>query len=278
MLKFNTLLREAGFNPEKVFLLRHEDKRVSAGLYQVWRSRRKDFEAYQNSQSWKNRFEPGSSLAAFVVGPERETLFVGMYDVLKLSRSGEEYIDPLLGKIEHEDRSLHETDYSDRMQEYEEKLVIEWGSGKLAWRQRAHEQNKTVLEIRAHAKDEPFPPYINFLWRLGDLASPYPGWPVRLEAKGVYLLTFDDGMQYVGSATGEKGFWQRWSDYLANGHGGNRVLINDQRDARNAMASILEVSGSAQIGLDIVAQEMLWKRKLGIKAKSLDSEMKVALP
>ena len=84
-------------------------------------------------------------------------------------------------------------------------------------------------------------------------------------------LTFDDGMQYVGSATGEQGFWQRWSDYLANGHGGNRVLIRDQRDARKAWVSILEVSGSAQTERDIINQEMLWKRKL-VKAKPLDSD------
>jgi hypothetical protein len=273
MLKLNTILQEAGFNPEKVFLLRHEDKRVRFGLYQAWKSVRKDFEGYQSSQRWKNRFPVGSSLAAFVVGPEGETLFVGMYDVLKLSPINGPFDDPLLGKMPAEDRSLHETKYSDRMQEYEEKLVIEWGPAKLAWRQLAREQNKTVLEIRAQPKDEPFPPYISLLRRLGDLSSIYPSWQVRLkEHMGVYLLTFDDGMQYVGSATGEQGFWQRWSNYLTNGHGGNRVLIRDQRDARVALVSILEVSGSAQTERDIINQEMRWKQKLGIKAKALDSE------
>jgi hypothetical protein len=272
MLKFNTILQEAGFNPEKVFLLRHEDKRVSSGLYRAWKSAPKDFEVYQNGQKWKNRFPEGSSLAAFVVGPERETLFVSMYDVLTLSRIEGPFDDPLLGKMPAEDRSWHETKHSDLMHEYEEKLVIEWGPAKLAWRQRAHEQNKIVLEIRARPKDEAFPPYIDFLRRLGDLDTIYPSWQTRLrEHKGVYLLTFDDGMQYVGSATGEEGFWQRWHDYLMSGHGGNRVLIRDQRDARNAMVSILEVSGSAQTERDIVKQEMLWQRKLG-RAKPLDSE------
>jgi hypothetical protein len=270
MLKFNTLLQEAGFNPEKVFLLRHEDKRVPSGLYQAWKSERKNFEAYQNGQKWKNRFAEGSSLASFVVGPERETLFVGMYGVLKLSRLEGPFEDPLLGKMPAEIRSWHETKYSDCLHEYEEKLVIEWGSGKLAWRQRAYEQNKVVLEIRARAKDEPFPPYMDFLRRLGDLKNIYPDWQSRLrERKGVYLLTFEDGTQYVGSAAGEQGFWQRWHDYLTNGHGGNRVLIRDQRDARHAMASILEVSGSAQTRNDIIDREMLWQRKLG-KAKRLD--------
>ncbi|MGD0930335.1 MAG: hypothetical protein ABR902_06755 [Candidatus Korobacteraceae bacterium] len=274
MLRFNTLLEEAGFNPKKVLLLRHEDRRLRPGqLYQAWKSAPKDFEAYQNFQNWKKRFPEGSSLAGFVVGPEGETLFVGMWDVLKLSRIDGPYDDPLLGHLPAESRALHQTKHSGRMQEYEEKLVIEWGNGKRTFRQRAHLRNKIVQEIRAQAKDEPFPLYINLFRRLGDLSSIYPSWQVRLkERKGVYLLTFDDGMQYVGSATGEQGFWQRWSDYLTNGNGGNRVLIRDQRDARVAWVSILEVSGSAQTGQDIVNQEMCWKKKLGIRAKALDNE------
>jgi hypothetical protein len=87
MLKFNTLLKLADLNPEKVFLLRHEDPRLSPGrLYKAWKSARKDFEAYQSEQKWRNRFPEGHTLAAFVVGPERETLFVGIWNVLKLSR------------------------------------------------------------------------------------------------------------------------------------------------------------------------------------------------
>jgi hypothetical protein len=247
---------------------------VRDGLYQVWKSTPKDFEAYQSVQSWKNRFTEGSSLAAFVVGAEGETLFVGLYDVLKCSPFEGEIDDPLLGRLPSEKRSTHETKHSDRMRDYEEKIVIEWGAGKLAWRQKAREHNKTILEIRPKAKEEPFPLYVNFLRRLDDLRNIYPSWPARLkERKGVYLLTFDDGMQYVGSATGEGGFWQRWQDYIATGHGGNRILIRDQRDARNAMVSILEVSGSAQTERDIINQEMLWQRKLGTRAKRLEKEL-----
>ena len=163
---------------------------MRSGLYQAWKSRPKDFEAYQSGQKWKNRFPEGSSLAAFVVGPEGETLFVKMYDVLKLSRINGPHDDPLLGKMPAADRSWHETKHSAGMHEYEEKLVIEWGPGKLAWRQLAHEQNKIVLEIRARPKDEPFPPYINLLCRLEDLHTIYQSWRDRLkERKGVYLLT-----------------------------------------------------------------------------------------
>ena len=275
MLKFNTLLQEAGFDLEKVkvFLLRHEDKRAPIELYQAWKSVPEDFEAYQSNQKWKNRFPKGSYLAAFVVGPEGETLFVGMYEVLKLSRTNEPFIDPLLGPMEADDRSFHEIKRSDKMQDYVEKLVIEWGPGKLAWRQHAKEQNKTILEVRPRLKEPPFPGYIDFLCCIKDIKNIWCSWQPWLEkSKGVYLLAFEDGMQYVGSATGELGFWQRWNDYLRNGHGGNKVLIRDRHDARVATVSILETSGSNDTHVMIIGREMLWQRKLGTRAKRLGSE------
>ena len=63
-----------------------------------------------------------------------------------------------------------------------------------------------------------------------------------------------------GSACGADGFWGRWMDYAANGHGGNvdmRAL--DQSDFR---VSILEVAGSADTDADIRAAERLLKLKL----------------
>jgi hypothetical protein len=226
-------------------------------------------------ESFCRRLQP----CGFRCWPDNENLFIGLYDVLKLSRINEELDDPLLGKMPPQDSALHETKHSDRMQDCEEKLVIEWGAGKLAWRQKAHQHNKNILEIRARPKEEPFPPYVNFLRRLEDLRNVYPSWQTRLkERRGVYLLTFDDGMQCVGSATGEEGFWQRWQDYLVTGHGGNRILIRDQRDARDAMVSILELSGSAQTERDIVNQEMLWQQKLGTRAKPLENNQSGPLP
>lgn len=274
MLKFNTLLEEAHLDPTKVFLLRHEDPgRLPPGrLFSAWLSERKSFEIYQSGQKWKNRFPEGSVLASFVVGPDGGTLFVGLYDVVRLSRISGPFDDPLVGQMPPEDRSIHETQHSDRLQDFEGKLVIDWGPGR-NFRQIASNQNKIVLEIRPGLKEPPFPRYINFIHRLGDLQNIWPVWQARLkESKGVYLLAFDDGMQYVGSATGEYGFWQRWNDYLRNGHGGNQVLIRDQRDARTATVSILETSSSADTDDEIIRREMLWQRKLGTRAKRLDNE------
>jgi hypothetical protein len=88
--------------------------------------------------------------------------------------------------------------------------------------------------------------------------------------RGIYLLTFPDGHQYIGSASGKEGLWQRWCDYIRNGHGGNRVLIREKRDARHSVVSILETIGSALTVDEVVHREMIWKKKLGLMAKRLD--------
>src|ERR1700730_452663 len=99
MLRFNTLLEQARLDPKKVFLLRHEDpSRLPPGrLFSAWLSARKSFEIYQSGQKWTNRFPEGSVLASFVVGPDGGTLFVGLYDVVRLSRMSGPFDDPLLG-------------------------------------------------------------------------------------------------------------------------------------------------------------------------------------
>ena len=65
---------------------------------------------------------------------------------------------------------------------------------------------------------------------------------------------------YVGSATGTGGFWQRWMNYAADGHGGNIGLR--ERDRSDYRVSILQVAGSTDTYDDVIAMEMLWKRKL----------------
>jgi hypothetical protein len=92
------------------------------------------------------RCRSGPLRQGFDLGPV--TLFVGMYDVLAMSERNGSFPDPLIGQSPDEHQAWHELKHSDRMQKCEEKLVIEWGAGYRAWRQRAKRQNKKVLEIR----------------------------------------------------------------------------------------------------------------------------------
>jgi hypothetical protein len=74
--------------------------------------------------------------------------------------------------------------------------------------------------------------------------------------------------QYVGSATGEDGFWGRWQAYVQTGHGGNLGLrLRDPSDYR---VSILEVAGSQASVNDILGMEQTWKAKLRSKEMGLN--------
>jgi hypothetical protein len=85
----------------------------------------------------------------------------------------------------------------------------------------------------------------------------------------VYLLTCPKTKeQYVGSATGANGFWDRWQQYAETGHGGNAGL--NSRDPSDYQVSILEVAGSSSIFEDIIAMEQRWKARLRSREMGLN--------
>ncbi|MGZ8367175.1 MAG: hypothetical protein ACXW3T_09845 [Rhodoplanes sp.] len=49
-------------------------------------------------------------------------------------------------------------------------------------------------------------------------------------------------------------------------------MIDEKRDARKAVVSILEVAGSSKSRKDIIELEMNWQSKLGSRAKRLEEE------
>ena len=82
---------------------------------------------------------------------------------------------------------------------------------------------------------------------------------------GVYLITDTKiGKLYVGSATGEGGIWQRWSEYAGNGHGSNRELIALLSEKGNEYSdyfqySVLEIADTHASANDILTRESYWK-------------------
>lgn len=89
---------------------------------------------------------------------------------------------------------------------------------------------------------------------------------------GVYLITdTKTGRLYVGSATGEGGIWQRWSNYAKNGHGGNKdlkALLKEKGDdySANFQYSILEIADTHANENDVLARESHWKNILGSRS------------
>lgn len=273
MLKFNTLLNEHGIDPRNVQLVRHKDRGPTGVTpYSLLRAAPDQFDAYQTIQG-REVFRR-NYIASFVVmpAPAYETLFAGLYQVTKSQPNTDQVVCPVRGKLFGPGQvQIYNLSSDEKLKGLSQRLVINWGDGYRSWVQRADKQNKDVLELRKSHAEPSFPGFDQFSCRLGELHTIWDNWKTALSTQqGVYLLSFDDGQQYVGSATGNAGFWQRWSDYLANGHGGNVALKN--RDARDAIVSILDtarLSDTKQVTID---REMLWQRKLGPKTIILKQE------
>jgi hypothetical protein len=67
---------------------------------------------------------------------------------------------------------------------------------------------------------------------------------------------------------GAAGFWGRWSQYIDNGHGGNKKLMNRKRS--DYRVSILHVASSAETDDDVRAIEQEWKDNLHTRANGLN--------
>jgi hypothetical protein len=68
------------------------------------------------------------------------------------------------------------------------------------------------------------------------------------------------GKHYVGSASGDGGFWERWDNYYRTGHGGNEGM--KLAPGNDYQVSILEVASSSLSRDEIVRTEERWKDKL----------------
>jgi hypothetical protein len=271
---FNTILKEAGLNLADVRLLRHKDKRASKGRspYELWRDDRQQFELYQSTQSFENRNKlRAAHWASFIVSPSDETMFEGLYSV---KYRGVLEQDTRMPHMEGMDKAgscdVYDLTLENALSDLIGRLIIDWGAGERAWIQRADRQNKHVEELRREFKEPDFPGFLNFIAPLSKIENLPKSWIVALQStKGIYLLTCPRTKeQYVGSATGENGFWQRWQDYVQNGHSGNVALKS--RDVSDFSVSILEVAGTALTADDIIKMEGQWKLKLQSREMGLN--------
>ena len=265
-IMFNSILQDAGLALRDVRLLRHQDQRAERGRspYDLWRDSRPDFELYQSIQRIDRRSYFASRYwASFVGTPANETMFVGVY---RVAFRGLLEIDTPMVTREGVDKAgtcdVYDFVLEEAFSDLISKLLIEWGPATRSWVQRADQQNKRVSELRTEFKEPDFPGFLNYVMPLSKLDALPRGWITALQSsKGVYLLTCPRTKeQYVGSARGTEGFWNRWQCYVQTGHGHNIALKS--RNPSDYQVSILEVAGTASSDDDILAMEQLWKRKL----------------
>ena len=246
-----------------LMLARHHSPSYKRGEtpFDLWRAQLSQFEIYQKCQA-KPVFRYAKHIASFVVTPGLETLFVGIYANQGLIEPPSGLVEPLsdweIG--EAKERYFYELEKTDHMLEFAGKLSIDWGSGALAWVQYA-KNPKPVTQLSRAFAEEPFPGLPNFLRSLSEMERLPAAWIARLqEARGIYALSCPITRElYVGSATGEGGFYERWRQHAKAG--GDAKMLRS-REPSDYQVAILEVAGSNATKHDILQSEYLWMRKL----------------
>jgi hypothetical protein len=271
---FNTILTDAGLNLSDVRLLRHKDKRAARARspYELGRDNRQQFDLYQSHQriDGRERFN-AKYWTSFVVTINDETMFVGLYRAKYRGLLEQDTPMPHMDDVDKaQSCDVYDLTLENTLSDLVGRLFIDWGSGERAWVQRADRQNKTVTELRTQFKEPDFPGFLAFTEPLSKLRKLPISWITALKSsKGIYLLTCPKTKeQYVGSATGTEGFWQRWQDYVQTGDGGNVGLKS--RDPSDYQVSILEVAGTASTLDDILKTEARWKSKLQSREMGLN--------
>lgn len=254
-------------NSKNVKVLRHRS--VREDLWALVREGR--FEQYQSEQSW-DVFGNAEYIISFIAERDRYAKFAGVWKVT------EKTLEPD-GK-----RFYYKTEECAGFDELKLRLVVFWGEGTRSWGQWLHRKgNKVVSELLPNNYVMDFPGFYDFSLSYHDLKLMIDNpdsnreWHRMLSSiSGVYLiLNKETGQQYIGSAYGKGGIWQRWSYYSKNPTGGNKLiqelLSTSPESYKNFQFTILRVLEPSSTKDEVFCQEKLLKQKLGSRAFGLNA-------
>lgn len=153
------------------------------------------------------------------------------------------------------------------------RLVIEWGRDTINWNKRGTAAAQMPVVQIADPDAVPFPGFDSVLLSHAELQTVvtdprYATWRTALgSVQGIYLIAdTSTGQLYVGKADGSERILGRWTQYAANGHGGNIALRElsaaDAKHARHFVFSLLRVFGPSTPMSEVDATESHFKRAL----------------
>lgn len=266
MISIQELLFNRGLDPNsKVKLVRHKDARQD--LYNLYRSKREEFLAYQNSQS-KDVFNGVDFIVSFIGEEGHLSRFIGVYRLTNRKKIADDHFEYQMEEVDKQFDDL------------KERVIIRWKNA-ISWHQWIKNEME-VIEIHPGLHYKQFTDYFDFILNFEELKEivqeQYGDWKKMLSAtKGVYLISdTKTGKLYVGSAYGEDGIWGRWSNYVStNGHGGNKTLkqliIEDPTYGNNFQFSILMLLPRTITPDEAIKKEQLFKNKLGTNSFGLNN-------
>lgn len=249
----------------RVKLARHKDSREE---YREMIKHRDGLLEYQREQG-RPVFHDCDYVVSFIGGERRRSILFGIFKVGNFRMRKERYY--------YELQEINGLSY------LYNRVVVDWGGSSRAWVQSYHRQTKEIIEILPSGYLGSFPGLLNFTLDFSELQklmrNPEANvdWKHHLSAvNGIYLiLDTSTGKQYIGSAYGQGGIWQRWSNYAASIHGGNKELSmlheNDAICHRHFLYSVLQPLPSNITQREIIQLESLYKKKLGSRAHGLNS-------
>ena len=252
------------FNNSRVLLVRHKDSRKE---YREILKDRESLIEYQKEQG-KDVFKNIDYIISFIGQERNKSLLFGFFKVK--------------GVTKREEKFYYEIEEIKVCEDLIDRVVIDWGKAALAWHQEYKRHPKEIIEILPKGYLGTFPGLTNFildfqeLKRLLDNPDANHDWKSNLSAvNGIYMiLDKSNGNQYIGSACGKKGIWQRWKDYSDTKHGGNKSLKDliekDKNYQRNFQFTVLQALPSNLTQQEVVEIENLYKTKFGTKWHGLN--------
>lgn len=272
LLSFSDILRKAGLEPKRVKLIRHA---LSDKGFRTCFEKKMVLE-YTRVQ--RTTFSRGYDYwCIFISDKGTHCKFWGCYKVCGSVPNTPEAMPTgyPLPEMFSGDGAFFTLEHLDVLAEYEDKLIIDWGTATRSWHQNGAIE-KPVESIQAKAKKS-FESYENLIISFDELReivqngyTTYSDWRAALSSiYAVYLIVErESGHQYIGSAYNTKeGLWGRWSCYVATGgHGGNKEMVKVMQDnperCHNLQFSILQILPKTMSQDEVTRTETLWKDKL----------------
>jgi len=283
-MDFNDLLEAQGIELKDVLVLRHRPSEPELRKVFPWLAGEQPdvFNAYQQTQGKKveNSMLRRKFIASFIGHEPGKALFIGLYEIGR-SRSitHKQYWEVPAYKLMKsfgmrgftgEGRSSilwFELSLLGFYQSWKGKLIISWPAPEISWFRNAESNKFPVLSIHEESMLQSVMPKWNDIVLTWEALSAIPAtWRATLSQwRGVYYI-FDtkSSKGYVGSAAGKDNILGRWTNYAKSGHGGNRLLR--QQDPRHFRFSILQLLSPNEDIAEVIRIESGWKERLFTRA------------
>lgn len=276
LLCFSDVLRRAGIEPKKTMLIRHALSQAEfEQCYKLDQNNGNKKLVFAYTCNQDVGFSDGMDYWAVFISDKGATCkFYGLYHVAGWvpdtpDLKPEQY--PENSPSFNGDRAFYMLERDRRFEQYENRLVIDWGKSARTWYQKGTNE-KEIIGIQSSKAFTNYDDIILDFCDLEDYVSDpmlHREWYDALSAVYAVYLIVDkkSGKQYVGSAYNEKeGLWGRWACYVKTKHGGNTkmedLLAKDPERYKHFQFSILQILPKSIKAERVVQIENRFKKKL----------------